>query len=102
VEAVLPEAVALANTLPKAFCPSLKLSTLVWVIVELVVFEFTDLESYDGGLEGPESTVAVKASLFLTVHEYVHKAVPKLVIQFDIEKLGIVGFEVTCGVTVLF
>jgi hypothetical protein len=29
VEAVLPEAVALANTLPKAVCPSLKLSTFV-------------------------------------------------------------------------
>jgi hypothetical protein len=59
--------VALAKTVPKAVKPSLKLSTLVWVIVVLVVFEAKDLESYDGGLEGPESTVAVAASLFLTV-----------------------------------
>jgi hypothetical protein len=66
-EADFPEAVALAKTLPKAVKPSVKLSTPVWVIVELVVFEATDLESYDGGLVGPESTVAVKASLFLTV-----------------------------------
>jgi hypothetical protein len=59
--------VALAKTVPKAVKPSVKLSTLVWVIVVLVVFEAKDLESYDGGFEGPESTVAVAASLFLTV-----------------------------------
>lgn len=94
VEAVLPEAVALANTLPKAVCPSLKLSTFVWVIVGLVVFEFTDLVSYDGGLEGPESTIAVNASLFLTCHEYVQNILKLLLTQFDIENDGIVGFEV--------
>jgi hypothetical protein len=69
VEAGFPEAVALAKTLPKAVKPSLELSTPFWVIVALVVFEFTDLESYDGGLEGPDTTVAVSASLFLTCQE---------------------------------
>jgi hypothetical protein len=94
VEADFPEAVALAKTLPEAVKPSLTLSTLVWVIVALVVFEFTDLESYVGGLEGPESTVAVAASLFLTCHEYVQNVPKKSLTQLDIEKLGIVGLAV--------
>jgi hypothetical protein len=64
------------------------------VIVGLVVFEAKDLESYDGGLEGPESTVAVAASLFLTCHEYVQNVPKKPLVQFDIEKLGIVGLAV--------
>jgi hypothetical protein len=64
------------------------------VIVGLVVFEFTDLVSYDGGLEGPESTIAVNASLFLTCHEYVQNILKLLSTQFDIENDGIVGFEV--------